>query len=393
MKLIERYIFARLSRVFVLSLTALCATVWLTQAIGQVTLMTTQGQVFSIFLKISLLLLPEVASLITPVAVLIAVTYTFTTLNNDSELVVINASGAPQLNLLRPVFAIGLVAAALIALMTLYLAPVAQRQWRFDITAVRASVVTSILREGAFIKIADGLVFNLRNRRTDGTLHGIFVSDTRDPASTVTYLAEDGTVVDSAVGTFLIMKNGTIQRRSTIDGTMSMIEFGSYAFDLTTFASETEAPSYRPGEQSTLYLLRPDAADPFFQRMPGQFAIELNRRLVSPLYALVCAMIPLVFLVQAESTRRRRTLAVAAGVAIAVAVRILGAFLNATSDTLSGASLSYAIPLGAILIAAVLILTGTRPRIPDGVTDRIDDFFERIRGMFARPVRADDRGW
>ncbi len=392
-KLIERYIFARLLRVFLLALLTLCATVWLTQALGQVSLMTVQGQSLALFFKITMFLLPEVASLITPVAVLIAVTNTFTTLNNDSELVVINACGAPQMTLVKPALLLGLTAATLIAVMTLYLGPISQRLWRTEITTVRANVVTSILREGSFMKIAEGVIFNLRNRRPDGTLHGLFVSDTRDPESTVTYIAQDGSILESPIGTFIIMKQGSIQRRSKTDGSISMIEFSSYAFDLTTFASQTGTPDYMPGEQSTRYLLNPDPGDRYYQKAPGQFAIELHRRLVAPLYAFVCALVPLVFLIQAESTRRRRALALSVGIGLAVIVRIVGAFLNAGSDSVVGATLSYALPLGSCLAAVLLVLTGIRPRLPDRFSDLADDVLERIRGLFRRPAAAEHDGW
>jgi lipopolysaccharide export system permease protein len=393
MKLIERYIFARLTRVFLLSLLTLCATVWLTQALGQVSLMTVQGQTIGLFLQITFFVLPEVTALITPVAVLIAVTNTFTTLNNDSELVVINASGAPQSALLKPVLLLGLAAATFIAIMTLYLGPISQRSWRTEITAVRTNVLTSILREGNFMKIAEGVTFNLRNRRPDGTLQGLFVSDTRDPESTVTYLAEDGSVLESPIGTFIIMREGSIQRRSKADGSISMIEFSSYAFDLTTFASQSGTPQYMPGEQSTAYLLRPDPGDRTYQKSPGQFAIELHRRLVAPLYALVFALVPLVFIAQAESTRGRRGLALTVGITIAVIIRILGGILNATTDTTIGAVIGYAVPLGMSVLAAVLVLTGVRPHMPDRVSDIADDTVERIRRLFRRSAVADRPGW
>src|SRR4029078_4586921 len=140
MKLIERYVLGRLIRSFLLALVTLSATAWLTQALQQVSLVTAQGQTVWLFLKVTLLLMPEVASIIAPVAVLIAVAYTFITLNSDSELVVINASGAPQMTLLRPVLTLALIAAIVIAGMTLFIAPIAQRAWRYVINFLRANL-------------------------------------------------------------------------------------------------------------------------------------------------------------------------------------------------------------------------------------------------------------
>ena len=78
---------------FLLTLVALSATVWLTQALRQFDLVSAMGQTIVTFFQITLLLLPPLATVVAPVALLIAVIYTFTSLNDGSELVVINACG------------------------------------------------------------------------------------------------------------------------------------------------------------------------------------------------------------------------------------------------------------------------------------------------------------
>ena len=53
----------------------------------------------------------------------------------------------------------------------------------------------------------------------------------------------------------------------------------------------------------------PDPQDPYFQQFPGKFRAELHNRLTSPLNALLFAVLPLVFLGQAETTRQQRSAA------------------------------------------------------------------------------------
>ena len=96
MKLIERYIFSKLVYAFVLSLVALTTTVWLTQALRQFDLVSAMGQTLITFFQVTLLLLPPLATVVAPVAVMIAVIYTFNSLNDGSELAVINSTGTRQ---------------------------------------------------------------------------------------------------------------------------------------------------------------------------------------------------------------------------------------------------------------------------------------------------------
>ena len=382
MKLLERYILKRMINAFILTLVTLSTTVWMTQALRAFDLVTGQGQSIGTFFRITVLLLPGLATIVSPIALLIAVIYTFGTLNLDSELVVINASGAPQKTLLKPVLIMGLIGAIFTASMTLYFAPLSLRLWRTLITEVRADIVTTILKEGTFMRISDGLTFHLRGRNPDGTLEGIFVSDDSDPDTTVTYLAESGVILDNPVGTFLIMRDGTIQRRDKTDGAITMIEFSSYAFDLSTFSSRSNVPAFRPHERETTYLLNPSPEDRYYQQYPERFAAELHNRLSAPLYAFVFVVIPLAYFSQAESNRNSRGLTTASAVLLAFSIRMLGFYFGRVSEnTPLVIPLLYLLPIGSTLVAATLVLRGIQLRVPDKVVTMQDALLERLSGM------------
>ena len=186
---------------------------------------------------------------------------------------------------------------------------------------MNGNLVTSILREGEFIKIEDDLFFQLRERRPDGTLRGIFLSDSREDEETVDYIAERGAVLDSPLGIFLVLSDGTIQTRKEEDSSLSIIQFTSYAFDLSTFSSPSKAPAFMPNERPTGYLLSPDPDDRYYQRHSGKFTSELHTRFTTPINAFLFAVIPLLFLSQAETVRQKRsaTIAIAATSAVALA--------------------------------------------------------------------------
>jgi len=96
LKLIERYILRRMLLAMVLSFLALATMLWLSQALREFNLITEQGQSLSTFLQLSGYLFPILIMIVLPLSVLIGVTFALTTLNSDSELAVINASGMRQ---------------------------------------------------------------------------------------------------------------------------------------------------------------------------------------------------------------------------------------------------------------------------------------------------------
>lgn len=380
MTLIERYIFGRIASASALTFVALGAMVWLSQALRQFDLVTANGQAITTFLQVSALLVPVLVTVVFPVALLIAVIYTFNSLNSDSELVVINASGAPPGSLLKPVMLMGLIATLIVGAMTLYFAPLSFRTWQGMITNIRGNIVGQFMREGTFVTLAPKLTFHMRSRGSDGSLRGIFVSDDREPDKSSTYLAEAGALLDNPLGLFLIMSNGTIQQRSKLDDSISMIEFSSYAFDLSTFTSGGSTPVMKPNERPTEYLFSPDPDDPYFRQFPEQFRSELHERLTAPLYCFLFALIPLLFLGQAESTRQGRVAAIASAVVLTTAIRVVPIFLQIDMGPVAVIFL-YLTPIGATVLAAALILAGVQLRPPDKAVAFAEGLFARASGL------------
>ncbi|HET7714452.1 MAG TPA: LptF/LptG family permease [Bauldia sp.] len=391
---IETYILQKIARAFLLSFAALTMTVWLTQALRQFDLVSAMGQTLITFFKITLLLLPSLTMVTAPMALLLAVVFTFNSLNQGSELVVINAAGAKQWWLLKPVLVAALGVAIFMATMSLYLSPLSLRMWRELRSEVNGNLLTSILREGEFIEIEDRLFFQLRERRPDGTLRGIFLSDSREDGENVDYIAERGAVLDNPLGMFLVMSDGTIQTRKDEEGkkeegekdtSLSIIQFTSYAFDLSTFSSPSKAPAYMPNERPTTYLFSPDPDDRYYQKHPGKFVSELHTRFTTPINAFVFAIIPLLFLSQAETVRQKRSATIALAATSAFFLAGLQFVLSiAARDQVLTPLAMYFVPIIAVIASAALILFGIQPRAPDGLIAWIEKVADGFRGIFRR---------
>lgn len=380
MNLLERYIFRKVAGATALTFMALGAMVWLSQALRQFDLVTANGQAIGTFLHVSLLLVPVLVSIVFPVALMIAVLYTFNTMNNESELVVINASGASLKTLLKPVLLIGFIASLIVASMTLYFSPLSFRTWQVLITNVRGNIVTQFMREGTFMSLAPGLTFHMRSRNADGTLEGIFVADNREEGKSTTYIAERGALLDNPLGLFMVMTNGTIQQRNAADQSISMIEFSSYAFDLSSFTAGGDEPVVKPNERPTTYLFNPDPDDPFVRDTPGKMRAEINERFTTPLYCFIFVLIPMMFLGQATSARQSRSANIAAAVLLATAIRAVPVFLPAETS-LMAAIAQYVIPIGFSVLFVALYLLGVQFRPPERLVGFIERMFARASGL------------
>lgn len=379
MKLIGRYLFKRMLGAFLLSLGGLSGTVWLSQALRELNLITSKGQSLITFIQVSGLIFPGLLLIVCPVAVLIGVIYTLNQLNADSELVIINASGSSPVTVLRPALLLGVLATLVVGSMSLYLVPRSLQAFRSLITDVNTDLISTFVQEGAFVPIGDRLVFHIRDRKPDGSMEGIFIQDEREAGESSVYIADKGIILKNPLGTFLVMHNGTIQQRSTEKESMSIIQFESYAFDLSTFSSAAALPSLRAAERDTSYLLSPDPNDPEFQKRPASFPAEFHDRLSGPLYTLLFAILPVLALGQAQTTRQGRGVVILTTVVVATALRVIGLMLAGVSANQPiFVPLLYILPLGCIVLSLVAILRGFRFSASDGIASAVIETVQRL---------------
>jgi Predicted permeases len=210
---------------------------WFTQAIREFDLITSQRQTMFVFIGITGLLIPLLVMMIAPISLVLATAHIINKLSSDSEIIVMNAAGVSPWPLVRPFLAAGLVVAALVAAIAVYISPWSLRELRDWATQVRADILTNIVQPGRFTTISGNLTFHIADRRPNGLLVGIFLDDRRDPKEHATYLAEQGEIVKNDTGSFLVLEKGSVQRLELGQRDPRIVTFDRYAFDLRNSAS------------------------------------------------------------------------------------------------------------------------------------------------------------
>src|SRR5215468_2578050 len=246
----DRYIFRTTFGAFLLVLISLTTVIWLTHALREIDLMTSQRQTVLTFVGITGLLIPMLVLVIAPIALVVAVGHTLNRLNTDSEIVVMNASGMSPWRIFRPFLMTAAVVSALVLVFSAYVAPKGLRELRNWITKVKADFVINIVQPGRFTTIERGLTFHIRERRSDGQLLGILIDDRRDANERVTSLSEYGEIVEASSGTFLLLRNGSVQRVQTGKPDPTIVKFERYAFDLSRFTGGMQVQNFGVRERN-----------------------------------------------------------------------------------------------------------------------------------------------
>ncbi len=380
MKLIELYILRRVAIMFFAVLGAAVGITWTVQVLQRVDFLTTSGQSIQTIIQFSSLLIPSAIPLVMPFALIIAITQTLSTMNQDSELVVINASGAPRSAVMRPILMLAAIISVVSFLVANYVDPYARMNMRAMIANASADLLNVVVQEGSFRKLADNLYIQIAERRGDGSIGGLFIADSRDPTLDLIYYAADGNIASTPAGDMLLMKDGEVQRRDVSDGTVSIIKFNSYAFDLSQFTSAGDDFVIYAKDRPLTYLLNPDPNDPILQTRPLRYKAELHRRLTEWLYPVVFALIALAFAGDSRSHREARVSASFSAISTALLVYWAGYFSADRADKdETYIVMMYLVPIGVMLVTGFVLLTGRRVGLPDKWNDRILDSYDRLK--------------
>ena len=381
---INRYIFRTTLNAFLVVLGSLTAVIWVTQALHDFDIMTSQGQTILVFVGITGLIIPLLVMVIAPIAFLIAMAHVLNKMSSDSEIIVMNAAGMSPWILFRAFLSAAIVVSLLVTVISAYFAPKGLRMLRDWLTEVRANVVTTILQPGRFTTLENGVTIHIRQRRNNGQLAGIFLDDQRNPKERLSVLAEAGELVDNDKGTFLVLQNGTVQRHQAGERDPAMVTFDRYAFDLSQFAGGNQAIKYSIRERYLWQLMFPDTKDQAYVKQPGEFRAELYDRLMAPLYPVTFAVIAFAYLGAPRTNRQSRTMSMLGAISWVALLRLIG-FVS----TVFGASIPWLLPLQyiAALVAFgagyFVIRRGVILEPPAFITNGITALTERIVKRFA----------
>jgi lipopolysaccharide export system permease protein len=365
---LQRYILRSAATAFVASLMAVTAVVWLSQTLRKFDLITSSGQSFGTFLLVTLLGVPSFALIVAPLALFGAVVFVLNRLNNDSELAAISAAGFKPRQLLLPFLILSLVVSLAVGALSLSAIPETLRVARDLLTKIRTDVVVNVLREGQFTELDTGLIIHIRRRDAGAALIGILINDSRNPSEDIVYTAERGQILKSTEGTFLVLENGALQRKTKRDMEASVIVFDRYAFDLSPLTERDIAVSYRPRELYLSELWKPAAPD---ERTRKRLRAELHERLVNPLYPFAFMCIAFAALARPHTTRQSRFTSIVLAVVSIFALQVAGlAIINLMKSKDWASAPLYGLPL---FVSAVCLLHAlgfvdfirglTRPRI------------------------------
>jgi lipopolysaccharide export system permease protein len=342
MSSLDRYILRQCLSVMLFVTGALTAAVWLAQSLRLVDLIVNRGLSAEVFLYLALLILPRFIDIVLPIGAFIAVLFVFNRFSTESELLVMRAAGLSPLGLAKPVLVLSLIVYGVLMSLSLYLLPVANREFKTLQFEISNRFVSSLLQDGAFTTISDKLTIYIGSRNQRGEAIGLMIDDERDPRRPLTILAERGAFADTGSGSRIIMMNGNRQQFDRDTGRLSVLTFDRWVLDLSTMR-DTPEERFREAQERFLtdLLFPPPDLSPMLRET---FVVEATQRLTVPLTAFSFAMIPLACLLPGQFNRRGQL----KRVMLAIGCALLFQSLDVAVKNLAG-RYAIAVPLSYVI--------------------------------------------
>ncbi len=337
---------------------------WINQAVRLFDRLIGDGQSAFVFLEFTALTLPNVIRLVLPMAVFAASVYVTNRLSNESELVVMQATGFSPWRLARPVAFYGLIVGVLMSLLTHVLVPISMDQMKQRENEISRNITAKLLTEGTFLHPADGITFYIREIAQDGALNDVFLSDRRDAERSLTYTASQAFLINDDGVVKLVMLDGMAQSHERDGNRLFTTKFTDFAYDISALLGTATPDAQHLRHRTTLSMvgqLQETAAAT--GETLGRVTEELHFRINQAFLCVAAALIGFSTLLLGQFSRFGVWRQIVAALVLLVVVKLVeGIVTDAVRSSADLWPLVYAPTVTGVAMSSVMLAWAGRPR-------------------------------
>ena len=365
MRLIDRYFLRQTVLPFVFFTMILTCVIWLAQSLRVIDLIVNNGQSARILIDFAVPLLPQVMSIVLPIAALGAVIFALNRAMLDSEMVVVFATGQGRLSAIRAIFMFGVLVTVILSIVTILLMPIGSQVLRDRTAEIRSDIAAALIQDKRFLHPGEGLTVYLREANGAEDMRGVLVHDGRDPEEAITLHAKRAVLTNSPSGPRLVMFEGMAQRMDTKTRELNLLQFEKLTYDLSAFGMDPGERRRKPSEFFFYELIWPEGE--LTDRQRSRFTAEGHEQLSTPLYGIAIAAVAAAVMLGGNFSRRGYFWRVLGAAILGVVVRISGIVIqNAVKDDGALWPLMYVPPVLATILAIWFLSKGRFRVVPSG---------------------------
>jgi lipopolysaccharide export system permease protein len=289
MSRISIYVIKEISSSFLFIFSFVTLVVWLSQALRNLEILSSDNVTIVSYFFYTLLLIPKLTLVTIPIAIFLGIIVALNKLRIDSELIIFGSTGNSNRDiLLKPLLIISIFFFSVTLFLSIYLVPLTSSEIRSQITEIRSTNLSAtILKEKRFITPDNNLTVFFKEV-SDQNLYGILLHDRSEKNNIKTYVAKNG-YLDNSKGSSIYLYEGTMQILDATDNKITEIDFDSYSINLNNFEKKEKGYLFAD-EESTVSLIKK-----IFDKSHNseEFGV-LHNRFVKALYIFCLVFLPLI---------------------------------------------------------------------------------------------------
>jgi len=356
MKLFDFYLFKNLFIATVFVGLVLTVVIFLTQSLRFLELVIDSGASSFSFWILTFLAIPRFFEMILPLSLMAGTLFVYNRMIMDSELIAMRAVGFSPLILSRSAILLAFLATVFLWSMAFWFVPKASSGMQEMRQVIKAQFSNFLFREGVFNRVGDGLTVYVRERTSDGEMHGLMIHDAREKnKNPSTVIAKKGILVAADEAHEVLVYEGSRQEFDKKTQTLNRLNFDRYRIELPN-SSPVSKRWAEPDERTLFELLRPNLQNERDVASLREFKVEIHKRLAAPLLALAYTLIACTVLLLGPVDRRGQTLRITAGILTVMVIQglFLAAF-NIARESDGGLFLMYGLVLLPIMTCLIML--------------------------------------
>jgi len=387
MKIIHKYIFTEMTKVFLISTLFLTMMLFLDKILFMTELIINRGVTFIEMLKMMLFISPGFLAITIPISVLVGAVVTFNQLSADNEFVVMKSCGWSFMSLMRPVLIFSFVAYLITNSIIFYLMPLGNESFKrmiFEIIQTRANID---IKPHVFNREFKDMVLYVNDKEDNAHLKGIFIADMTSSGSSKIILSEEGTIVSdpAALKIQLQLKSGTIHDKPKEGTHYQTMKFDRYdlTLDLPSSSQLKAKGILKTRELSAGELLKKITALKDSGNTAYYEEVELSKKFSLPFTCLLFGLVGAPLGIRSSRSGKSGGFVMAILVIMLYYIGLVSAQNFGKAGEIN-ALLSVWIPNFILFVFAIYLAYKTQREIPFSFLDRLINLTIFVTGILAR---------
>jgi len=210
--------------------------VWTLQAVNYFDFVTKDGHGLKVYFFFTVLNFPKIIHRILPFVFFFSIFYTIKNYEIKNELSIFWINGITKISFANKLVGLSIILMFFQIFLGSFVSPKSQFKAREYLKNSNIDFFTSLMKEGKFINVAQGLTIFINKKNDDGTYTDIFLDDSRGSNSKMIF-SKNGNLVDNDIQKIFNLQNGKVINNDK--SKINIFGFDTIDFNLNNLNSNT----------------------------------------------------------------------------------------------------------------------------------------------------------